>query len=808
MATSPIPPSSFSPYYKEVEDLNRFLLTAVKLNLLDSVNSAITRGADISCRDNEGKTALHIAAENENIEIIEALLTKGKANPLTMCSEKHLTPFQSAILNGKLKAAKAIYEHCGENKDIIKNYTTKDDHLSPLMLACQTKNLEAVQFLLDIKVKVDFQNLQGDTALILASDIISEDDEMDIIDLLLKNRAKINDKNKKDFSPLKMAVKNQNIKLVEFLLKNEANAKDADEKNKTILMYASNLENSSILKLLIENDAEISAKDSRNNTALHYAANGEYPNNFIKLLENGADKLINEKNKKGLSAFFIMTQNEKFDVEYILKTLVNKSIKFDINTTNNIGTFPLMAATLSNKIELVKILLKHGADINFEDKNGDSSLIKAVKNQRYDIAMFLLKKIIEEKKINSDILEKFFETLLNALNKRDFLENLVKFETEEQDTIFHLAVKNKANLKNLFLNFNELKIPYDLNKKNKDGKTPLDLAIELDLVPATNSLLENEAKIDESLDEKENTILITETKKNKKTLESLIPHLNVNQTNKKNKTALHYASKMGNFATVELLLKNGAKDSSNFTSLMIAAKYDQTKCLETLLANPEIKEKINAKDNKGKTALIYATENNSVESLKLLVKNGANIRLPDNDQWIALYWASMKGNKEAVEYLYEVEKSYWWNYAAYYGKKALFLASGYGHIDLINLLVKDKKIDVNSYDSNNETPLHRACRWGAKDAVELLLKLGAEINAEIKNSLGSRFYQGKTPLMCAVESGNRETVELLLKTPKCVKTLNVENKYHENWTALDYARGFKIELVGLLMSYGAITHIN
>ncbi|MGB5013267.1 MAG: ankyrin repeat domain-containing protein, partial [Pyrinomonadaceae bacterium] len=58
--------------------------------------------------------------------------------------------------------------------------------------------------------------------------------------------------------------------------------------------------------------------------------------------------------------------------------------------------------------------------------------------------------------------------------------------------------------------------------------------------------------------------------------------------------------------------------------------------------------------------------------------------------------------------------------------------------------------------SNNQwTLLHNAVSYSNKEAVELLIAKGADINAKNKD--------GKTPLQLAIDSKNKEIAELLKK---------------------------------------------
>lgn len=92
----------------------------------------------------------------------------------------------------------------------------------------------------------------------------------------------------------------------------------------------------------------------------------------------------------------------------------------------------------------------------------------------------------------------------------------------------------------------------------------------------------------------------------------------------------------------------------------------------------------NAKDNKGNTALINASESGNKEIVQALLEKGADVNAKNNDHFTALIYASMKGNNEIVKILLEkkadvnFEQKDEWNAIRYAEKE--------GHADTIEIL--------------------------------------------------------------------------------------------------------------------------
>ncbi len=79
------------------------------------------------------------------------------------------------------------------------------------------------------------------------------------------------------------------------------------------------------------------------------------------------------------------------------------------------------------------------------------------------------------------------------------------------------------------------------------------------------------------------------------------------------------------------------------------------------------------------------------------------------------------------------------------GDAALFLAVQEGHIDVVDLLIREGA-DVNLRGGNRSTPLHVAAAHGSGELVALLLKYGAKLDLNDASGL--------TAVELAVRSGD------------------------------------------------------
>lgn len=293
---------------------------------------------------------------------------------------------------------------------------------------------------------LDNQTSKGITVLMKA--IYHENYEM--IETLVNSKANLNIKNNEGYSALLHAAHKNNNKICELLIKNKADVNSFNKKNIAPLFVISNLGNMEILKLLINNKANINFKNQDGFTPVHTAVNNDKMEVVEELLKNGADpNITNYKSISPLHTALSLIKNIN-----ILKLLLEYGAHVDHYDQH--GNTPLVYACYMGNLEMVKLLVNKGADI--ECSKGERTPMETAVYHNYD-----------------EIVEYFIE------KGAKISHGLIK-----------VAIKNNyLNIIKIFLRVNdERKI--DINK-NHNGYTLLHLAVSKGNYEIVNKLLENGA---------------------------------------------------------------------------------------------------------------------------------------------------------------------------------------------------------------------------------------------------------------------------------------------------------------------------
>lgn len=229
-------------------------------------------------------------------------------------------------------------------------------------------------------------------------------------------------------------------------------------------------------------------------------------------------------------------------------------------------------------------------------------------------------------------------------------------------------------------------------------------------------------------------------------------------------TVLHYAVLGGNTDLVTLFLAEqpdiNQADRHGVTPIQLAARFGQLQILKQFLESHADVAKV---DKDGFGPLHWATTRADLEMVKVLLENHPEIaNTTDTDGVTALLLAAKSGDMELFQCMSKVSDP---AHTDSYGQKLLHYAVQGENLDLVEIVLNLKEIDVLNEDNKRRIILHTAAVVGNKAIFERLQALQLDPDKVDENGLSVLFY--------AVIGGNSELVKIISElTPEPEMTDN------------------------------------
>ena len=496
------------------------LMIAAGSDKIEAVNYLIERGADVGITNNNGFTALMIAAEVGSVDCVQALLNSENCN---INAQNHYG--SNALMQGikYIDVVKILINFIDLSQE-------DDNQANVLHYACSAGSSDVVRLLLDNgSFDIDKPNKFGETAIHLAI----KQKQFDLVQYLIEKGASMTKVTLQGLNGYHLIIMNDDTET--FFDCFEC----PDDYLDSMIEKAAEFNRKGILEKLIKRYCELSSFNTdelvlRLGNALIAAAQcGNL--DCVKLLmvnisigeESLTESLVSSLNGNHYNCF-----------EYIYNS-VSKIIKFDIDSLFAVavdsgcveackmllenGVEPngpnpetyLMAASAHGHLEIAELLIENGSDINRVHEEMGTALLLAAINNHLDIVKYLLDRgadptLSDESGFNPLIVSAFYGyseifDVIFAIDKNiqqktltgmtlflascssgnvDIVKKLIKYGAntcevdENNDNCLHLAAEKVECLQVLlYLLENIENLEELLTTKNNKRKTALDLII-------------------------------------------------------------------------------------------------------------------------------------------------------------------------------------------------------------------------------------------------------------------------------------------------------------------------------------------
>jgi len=339
-----------------------------------------------------------------------------------------------------------------------------------LYYAAYNDDYKVMDYLINKGGRISFKSKYGVTPLMIAS---TTNKNLNIIKLLLNNGADINAESNSGMTPILSSAYNSNLNIMKFLSKNGANLNDKKGTETILHIAATSNPNPDVIIFLVKQGLNINEKDFFEETPFIKALkfnNFDVVNTFLKFDNN----LIYYKSKyeDNILHHAAINKNPQF-LHYILE---NENKLFDINSRNKHGETYLMNAALYNRnINVMRYLLKNGANVNSRNIIGNTVLMKLINRYNKEDLMDRINLLVENG-ADLNVKDRYGDDLLSMSLSSDkkieiinYFFNKEDYNKIELDNLFFDAVKNnKIDVVRFFLEKTT-----NINKRNILGATPL-----------------------------------------------------------------------------------------------------------------------------------------------------------------------------------------------------------------------------------------------------------------------------------------------------------------------------------------------
>lgn len=576
--------------------------------------------AEIDHVNNNGYTALHLAAEYNLYKIAECLLQLGaKPNVKALATDMN-TPLHKAVESNAVEVIEVFIRYMKEKREEsllqAEDLNCKNrDGKTPLNLCLELGRQNLLTAFVGMGADINLRNDSGFTLLHQA--ILNKDVEAAVF--LLRQGADMYAVTVDGKNTLQLAIEHRLPKVVDVLCTRGVSLCFAEEQDPP-LWTALELEYEDIAQILVrhgvDTDCWSTGPEGCQQTLLHRAI---------------------DENKESTAIFLIRS---KCDLDSPRQPGPNGEGGDEAKDKSS----PLHLCCLWGLVEVLKTLIGHGANVNALDAENATPLHVAIRNRQEEIITILLCHPGIDLKLRDKAGDTPFAVALKLRNHKTAqrILNYLPYAAEQMDSkgrnFLHLAIINDDLESVLFL----LSIQVDVNSRVHDASqsTPMHLAVVSKVEMIVRNLILAEARLNERDAYQKTPLHVAAERGNLCTLSILLQNgIDYNAVDGEGNNALHIAVRAGHLGIVrELLVQSrinaeavNLKGRNPLHELCRCGEDNNAAMICSLFIECMPKYPINATDMDGNSPLILAFTRGQAPLCRVLVKQGACLGKENRD---------------------------------------------------------------------------------------------------------------------------------------------------------------------------------
>jgi len=418
------------------------LLLATMQNLTSTVQCLLAADADPNTQDTSGSCPLHCACTKENKEIVLALVDNqvnlnavnrfGNTALIEACGfgyddivatllESHADPnklnlkdmsaLTKAFDKGHMDIVKTLMQ-----TDIELDGAIKQGHFNKILSLIENEVVSLYwtspssgYTILHYAAMCEHEVVKSGMAMILGKGfdpntstndrktvlhIALEHSQIENAELLLAHGAEPHLQDKDGVMPMHLAASLGIMPVVQMMVERGADINLADDHGRSSILYALQQGNEEVALHLVEMGAAFNLPDEQGRVPLQLAMKAKLTRIVPMLLDTGPD--LNHQDSEGMSVFHEAVQSGCIEnVQAILVRLHSApgeppKLPYGLNCPNQEQITPLLTSVIAQNLEMVKLLLAHGAIAGPQDFVGNTAVHHAVQPSSSDILEALL----------------------------------------------------------------------------------------------------------------------------------------------------------------------------------------------------------------------------------------------------------------------------------------------------------------------------------------------------------------------------------------------------------------------------------